>query len=58
MFVFYELSSNRFHVQPILGPNMTAAQIQEIAKPIFDRLDAEGVPYSTSTKEFATFFDL
>ncbi len=58
MFVYYELSGNRFHAQPILGPNMTAEQIQEIAKPLFDQLDAEGVPYSTSTKEFATFFDL
>ena len=58
MFVFFELSENRFHVQPILGPNMTAKQIQEIAKPMFDQLDAAGVPYSTSTKEFATFFDL
>ena len=58
MFVYYELWGDRFHVQPIFGPNMTAAQIQEIAKPMFDRLDAEGVPYSTSTKEFATFFDL
>ena len=58
MTVYYELMGNRFHVQPILGPNMTAVQIQEIAKPMFDKLHAEGVPYSTSTKEFATFFDL
>jgi len=58
MFVFYELWTGRFHVQPILGPNMTAAQITEVAKPMFDRLDADGVPYSTSTKEFPTFFDL
>jgi FAD/FMN-containing dehydrogenase len=58
MFAFFELSSNRLHVQPLVGPNMTAAQIEEIAKPMFDRLDAEGVPYSTSVKEFATFFDL
>ena len=58
MFAYYELIGNSLHVQPILGPNMTAKQIQEIAKPMFDKLDAEGVPYSTSTKEFATFFDL
>ena len=58
VFAFFELSASRFHVQPIVGPNMTAAQLQELAKPMFDRLDAEGVPYSTSTKQFATFFDL
>jgi hypothetical protein len=58
IFVYFELRENQLHVQPILGPNMTAAQIQEVGKPMFDRLDAEGVPYSTLTKEFGTFFDL
>jgi len=57
MFVYFELSTGRFHVQPIVGPNMTAAQITEVAKPMFKALDSQGVPYSTSTKAFPTFFD-
>lgn len=57
MFVYFELSTGRFHVQPIVGPNMTAAQITEVAKPMFKALDSQGVPYSTSTKAFSTFFD-
>jgi len=58
MFVYFELFAGRFHVQPIVGPNMTAAQITEVAKPMFDALHSQGVPYSSVTKEFPTFFDL
>jgi len=58
MFGYYELMTGRFHVQPLVGPNMTAARITEVAKPLFEALDSQKVPYSTSTKEFPTFFDL
>lgn len=58
MFVYYELLPLRLHVHPFVGPNMTAAQITEVVKPLFDKLDAEGVPYDTTTQEFPTFFDL
>ncbi|KZW00723.1 FAD-binding domain-containing protein [Exidia glandulosa HHB12029] len=58
MFVYWELEPSRFHVQPIVGPNMTAAQITQVVQPMFDVLDKAGVPYSTSTKAFNTFFDL
>jgi len=58
MFVYYELSQGRLHVQPIVGPNMTAARINEVAKPLFDTLKSQNIPYSTVTKEFPTFFDL
>jgi len=58
MFVYWELLPGHLHVQPIVGPNMTAAQINEVAKPMFNALDSQGVPYSTVTKEFPTFFDL
>lgn len=58
MYVYYELMQQRLHVQPILGPNMTAAQITEATKPLFQALNASGVPYDTSTKAFPTFFDL
>jgi len=58
MFVYFELLPGSLHVQPIVGPNMTAAQITEVAKPMFDALHSQGVPYSSVTKEFPTFFDL
>ncbi|KAJ3516251.1 hypothetical protein NLJ89_g1240 [Agrocybe chaxingu] len=58
IFIYHEITTLRLHVQPIVGPNMTAVQINAIAKPMFDALESQGVPYSTVTKEFPTFFDL
>ncbi|KAF5313697.1 hypothetical protein D9611_010108 [Ephemerocybe angulata] len=58
LFVYYELLPLRLHVQPFVGPNKTAAELGAVVKPLFDKLDAEGVPYSTETKEFKAYFDL
>jgi len=58
IFVNFELLPGSFHVQPIVGPNMTANQITEVAKPMFDALHSQGVPYSSVTKGFPTFFDM
>jgi hypothetical protein len=61
MFVYFELGllgPGIFHVQPFVGPNMTAADINAIVKPLLDDLDSQGVPYSTVTKEFPTWFEL
>jgi hypothetical protein len=55
IFVYYELMELRLHIQPIVAPNMTAAQLTEVLKPLFDKLDTLRVPYSTSTKEFSNF---
>ncbi|EJD43860.1 FAD binding domain-containing protein [Auricularia subglabra TFB-10046 SS5] len=58
MFVYYELMQLRLHVRPIVGPNMTATQIQQVAQPMFDALRSAGVPYNSSVHQFKTFFDL
>ncbi|KAJ2935615.1 hypothetical protein H1R20_g1478, partial [Candolleomyces eurysporus] len=58
LFVYYELFPLRLHVQPFVGPNMTKAQIDVVVKPLLDQLDKEGVPYTSFSKEFPTFFDL
>jgi len=58
MFAYSEVQAGRFHMQPLVGPNMTAAKINAVAKPLFDKLKSQGVPYSTVTKEFSSFFDL
>ncbi|CAA7267512.1 unnamed protein product [Cyclocybe aegerita] len=58
MFVYYELSNGRLHVQPMVGPNMTASQINAVVQPMFDRLRSQNVPFTTQTREFPTFFDL
>jgi hypothetical protein len=58
MFVYYELASNSLNIQPFVGPNMDRAKIEAVLKPLFDKLRADGVQYSTQTREFGTFFDM
>jgi hypothetical protein len=58
MFVYYELGSNSLNIQPFVGPNMDKAKIEAVLKPLFDKLKQEGVQYTTSTREFGTFFDM
>lgn len=58
MFVYYELSSSSLNIQPFVGPNMNKAKIEAVLKPLFDKLRADGVQYTTSTREFPTFFDM
>lgn len=58
MFVYYELSGNSLNVQPFVGPNMNKAKIEAVLKPLFDKLKSDGVQYTTSTREFSTFFDM
>jgi hypothetical protein len=58
MFVYWSLSPGSFHVQPLYGPNMDSAKLLKVLKPLFDDLKAKGVPYSSLTKEFQTFYEL
>jgi hypothetical protein len=57
MFVYFELSLGRLHIQPFVGPNMDAAKIKQVLKPLFDQLDAAKIPYDAVTKAFPTFFE-
>lgn len=58
MYVYYELSELRLHIQPFTAPNMNAAELEEALAPLYEKLDNLGVAYSTGIKEFDTFFDL
>jgi hypothetical protein len=62
LYAIYELYPPQIlgalHVQPIMGFNMTGAQLDEIMKPLFDYFDAEGIPYDTGTKEYGTWYAL
>jgi hypothetical protein len=57
MFVYFELSTGRLHIQPFVGPKMDKAKLLSVLKPLFDQLDAAKIPYDTVTKEFPTFFE-
>lgn len=62
LYAIYELYPpailGALHVQPIMGLNMTGAQLNAIVKPLFDYLDAEKIPYDTGTKEFGSWYAL
>ncbi|KAF2269613.1 FAD binding domain-containing protein [Lojkania enalia] len=58
MFVYYELFPGLLNVQPFVGPNMNAAKIKQVLKPLSDQLASENIPHDWVVKEFPTFFEL
>lgn len=58
MFVYYELSELRLHIQPFTAPNMNKAELEEALAPLYEKLDGLGVAYDTGVKEFDTFFEM
>jgi len=57
MFGYFELSADRLHIAPLLGPRMDEKKFNQVVKPLFDQLDAAKIPYSKYTKAFPTFFE-
>src|SRR5690606_37339832 len=45
-------------VHPFVAINKSPAELQAIVKPLFDDLDALGIRYTTSSQNFATFYEL
>ncbi|CAH0043754.1 unnamed protein product [Clonostachys solani] len=58
MFAYYELSELNLHIQPLMAPRMTAAELDRALEPLFEKLDKLNVPYTTYTKEYDSFFNL
>jgi hypothetical protein len=58
MFVYFDLFTGFLNVQPMVGPNMDAAKIRQVVKPLFDQLNQENIPHDMFVKEFPTFFEL
>lgn len=58
LYAYYELFDQRLYVRPILGPNMTLAELDRIVKPLFNNLDAQGIPYDREEWYYPTFYDL
>lgn len=58
LYVYFELMNLRLHVQPFVGVGKTVQELEEILQPMFDELDAKGVPYDTSSEQFDTLFEL
>lgn len=63
LYAIYELfpapiAGGYLHVQPIMGFNMTAAELDTILKPLFSALDADKIPYDAGTLEYADYYSL
>lgn len=58
LYAYFELMFLRLHIQPIVGVGKTAADMNELVRPLLDALDAGAIPYTTDTAEFATLFEL
>ncbi|KAI7774542.1 hypothetical protein LA080_008240 [Diaporthe eres] len=58
LYVYFEVGVFGLHVQPFLAVNQTSAQLNDIIAPVLRDLDGIGIRYSTTTKQYQTFFAL
>lgn len=58
LYAYFGVRSLRLHVQPLLGINQTAAQVEATIRPLLNEFDKIGLNYTAIAKEFRTFFDL
>ncbi|TFK27133.1 FAD binding domain-containing protein [Coprinopsis marcescibilis] len=58
MFAYYEAFPFIFRVRPFVAPQSNATRLAEILKPLYDQLQAEGVPYDSEIKEYSSYYDL
>lgn len=57
LYGYYEIIDGVFLVKPLLGLDMSAAELGVILAPLFAKLDAVGVPYTSSITEYPTFLE-
>ncbi len=58
MFVYYELFQGLFRVHPFTAPGMTKKELDAFLKPLWDDLTNQSIPFTQSSQEFPTFFEL
>lgn len=60
LYVYWEMQAGSLHVQPFVGFGMDVAQLGSVLAPLWEGLDAVGLPgnYSAVVKGFDTLFDL
>jgi len=58
LYAYFGVRNLRLHVQPLLGINQTAAQLNATVKPLLDAFGKIGLNYTAVIKEFKSFFDL
>ncbi|KAL2268984.1 hypothetical protein VTJ83DRAFT_3830 [Remersonia thermophila] len=60
LYVYYELGTmgHNLRVHPFVGIGKTPQELAALLQPMFNELNALGVPYTTSNASFPTFYDL
>ncbi|KAK2750264.1 hypothetical protein FQN55_002410 [Onygenales sp. PD_40] len=59
MMVYWEImNGNIFRVHPAVAPGINKTQLEKLAQPVLDELDAAGIPYDFAVKGFKSFYDL
>lgn len=58
LYVYFDLGRLSLHIQPFVAVNQTSAQLDAILGPLLRDLDAIKIRYSTTTKQYETFFAL
>lgn len=59
LYVYFEIfAPGLFRARPFVAIGKTAGELKSITKPFLDELNAKGIPYDFTPKEFPTFFDL
>lgn len=58
LYVYFEVGVFGLHVRPLLAVNQNSTQLDTIIAPVLRDLDDLGIRYSTTTKQYPTFFAL
>lgn len=57
LYGYYEMVDGSFLVKPLIGADMSAAELEVILAPLFAKLDSIGVPYTSAITEYPTFLE-
>lgn len=55
LYGYYEITAASFLAKPLLGVGKTAAEMKVILAPLFAKLNAIGIPYTSAITEYTTF---
>lgn len=55
LYAYYEITASSFLAKPLIGIGKTAAEMKVILAPLFAKLNAIGIPYTSVITEYPTF---
>jgi hypothetical protein len=58
LYVYFEVFPQTLRIRPWVAIGKTAAELKVILQPMVDELNAQGIPFELTFKDFPTFYDL